>query len=255
MKHIVFIHGMFVTRDCWNDWKNFFEAKGYTCHAPAWPLKDASPAELRKKHPDIEGEGKVRLKDVLEAHERFIGLLTGEVILVGHSMGGLLVQLLLAKGFGDAGVAIDSAPPKGVITTKFSFLKANWPALNPFSPVNKPLLLTKAQFSYAFAAHLSGAELDDAYENIVPQSKHIPRDTLGRIGAIDYKTKKQPLLFIAGEKDKIIPSTLNRSNCTKYASAPSKTDFKEFPGRTHYLINDNGWEEIAAYIHGWIQKA
>jgi pimeloyl-ACP methyl ester carboxylesterase len=254
MKRIVFIHGMFVTSRCWDEWKTFFEAKGYECHAPAWPLKDASQTELRKKHPDVAGEGHVHLADVIDVYEKFIRSLGDAPILVGHSMGGLIVQILLDRGLGCCGVAIDSAPPKGVITTKFSFLKANWPALNPFSPKHTPLLLSKKQFQYAFADHLQDAELDKAYECVVPQSKLIPRDTLGKIAAIDYKTKKQPLLFVAGEKDKIIPSSLNKSNCKKYSSSSSKTEFKEFPGRRHYLINDKGWEEIAAYVAEWLNK-
>jgi pimeloyl-ACP methyl ester carboxylesterase len=252
--HIVFIHGMFVTRDCWKAWDAFFSEKGFTCHTPAWPLKDAAPEALRKKHPDVQGEGKVRLADVIRAHEDLIKTLPAQPILIGHSMGGLIVQLLLAKGTGRCGVAIDSAPPKGVITTKFSFLKANWPVLNPFSSVHTPLLLNKAQFRYLFADHLSGAELDQAYEAVVPQSKHIPRDTLGRIAKIRYREKKQPLLLIAGEQDKIIPSSLNKSNYKKYSGAASRTDFHEFPGRRHNLITDKGWEEIASFAHGWISE-
>ena len=249
---IVFIHGMFVTNQCWTDWKNYFEQRGYECFAPPWPLKDASPEELRKRHPDIEGEGRVQLNDIVSSFEKFITSLGGDTILIGHSMGGLVTQILLNKGIGSCGVVIDSAPPQGVFTTRFSFLKANWPVVNPFSNSRMPSLWTKTQFRYSFAAHLQGAELDAAYRNVVPQSKLVPRDSLTSDARIDYAKKKAPLLFIAGEKDNIIPPSLNKTNCRKYRNSGSRTDFREFPGRSHYLINDKGWEEIAAYISKWL---
>lgn len=249
---IVFIHGMFVTNQCWTEWKSYFSNKGYECFAPPWPLKDASPDQLKSKHPDVDGEGGVRLNDIVASSERFVASLGEHPILIGHSMGGLVTQILLNKGIGSCGVVIDSAPPQGVFTTRFSFLKANWPVVHPFSNSRTPALWTKEQFQYAFAAHLQGAELDAAYRNVVPQSKLVPRDSLTSDAKIDFDKKKAPLLFIAGEHDNIIPASLNRTNYRKYRKSESRTDFREFPGRSHYLINDKGWEEIAAYISKWL---
>jgi pimeloyl-ACP methyl ester carboxylesterase len=254
MKKIVFIHGMFVTNRCWNEWMEYFTRCGFECVAPAWPLKDFSPSELRAKHPDFDGEGKMKLADIVLFFEKHISQMKGNTILIGHSLGGLIVQILLSKGLGSAGVAIDSAPPKGVLTTKLSFLKSNWPVLNPFSPRAMPLLLTKNQFQYAFAYHLNGSLLDHAYEGVVPQSKLVGLGALTNVAKIDFTKKKAPLLFIAGERDNIIPATLNKSNYRKYARNNSRTDFKIFPRRTHYLINDDGWQAIADYILNWLNR-
>ncbi len=251
-KNIVFIHGMYVTKKCWDDWITHFNRHGYSCYAPAWPFKGFSPEQLRAKHPDEKGEGKVTLSDVLSLYEKYIREMAGESILIGHSMGGLIVQLLLSKGLGSAGIAIDSAPPRGVVTTKFSFLKTNWPSLNPLSSSKIPLMLSKRQFQYAFASHLNGSGLDQAYESIVPQSKLVARGSLTSVGDVDYTRKKAPLLLIAGERDNIVPASLNESNFKKYAKNNSRTDFIVFPRRTHYLINDESWQEIADHIIGWL---
>jgi len=253
-KQVVFIHGMFVTNKCWDGWVRHFNRSGYNCDAPAWPLKELPPEKLRAKHPDETGEGKITLNDVLSSYEKHVSGIAREVVLVGHSMGGLIVQLLLSKGFGSAGVAIDSAPPRGVVTTRFSFVKANWPALNPFSSPTIPVMLTKRQFQYAFAHHLNGSALEEAYKGVVPQSKLVVRGPLTSVAMIDYTQKKAPLLLIAGERDRIVPAPLNESNYKKYSKNSSRTDFIVFPHRTHYLINDESWQEIADHVLGWLDK-
>ena len=249
---IVFAHGMFVTNNCWKNWLTYFDAKGYECFAPAWPLKEYNAAELNKKHPDFEGEGHVRLYDVIARYEEFLKELDQPPILIGHSMGALVVQLLLQKGFGSCAVVIDSAPPQGVLSLEFSFLKANWPVLNPFINKYKPSKWSEAQFQFAFADHLSGEALHEAFRDIVPQGKLVPRESLTSVAKINYRMKTQPLLFIAGEKDKIIPASLNKTNWRKYRKAMSKTEFIVFPERRHNLIMDKGWEEIADYVSNWI---
>ena len=253
-KNIVFIHGMYVTKECWDDWVSYFSRHGYSCHALAWPLKDLSPGELRAKHPDEKGEGKITLGDVVASCEKYVRGMTSEAILIGHSMGGLIIQLLLSKGLGSAGVAIDSAPPRGVVSIKLSFLKANWSTLNPFASPAIPVMLTRSQFQYAFASHLDGFALERAYENVVPQSKLVARGPLTSVAEIDYTRKRSPLLMIAGERDNIVPASLNKSNFKKYSQNSSRTDFIVFPRRTHYLINDESWHEIADHIIEWLEK-
>lgn len=112
-KTIVLIHGMFLTPESWAGWKAYFEAAGYTVHAPAWPLHDAAPKAMRDKHPDAK-LGALELKDVLDRYRTFIQALPEKPILIGHSMGGLVTQILLQEKLGVAGVAIDSAPPEGL---------------------------------------------------------------------------------------------------------------------------------------------
>ena len=147
---IALIHGMFMTPLCWEHWVARYEHEGRPAIAMAWPGRDASPADLRAKHPDPE-LGHLTLTDVVEHLAREIARLPEKPLLVGHSMGGLIVQLLLQRNLALAGVAIDSAPPSGVLSVAPSFLKSNWPMIDPFVSMHEPHMITYEQFAYAFA--------------------------------------------------------------------------------------------------------
>ncbi|HEX2697402.1 MAG TPA: alpha/beta fold hydrolase, partial [Anaerolineales bacterium] len=128
---IVLIHGMFMNPLCWENWIPRYQAKGYKVLAPGWPGRDQSVEELRKIHPDPQLP-KLKLNQVVDYLADFIQGLNEKPAIIGHSMGGLVTQLLLQRDLTVAGVAIDPAPPAGVFTTAFSFLRANLPAINPF---------------------------------------------------------------------------------------------------------------------------
>jgi len=252
-KTILLIHGMFMNPTCWENWIPRYQAKGYKVLAPAWPGRDKSVAELRKAHPDSQLP-KLNLNDVVE---HFAGILRGldeKPAIIGHSMGGLAVQILLQRDLAVAGVAIDPAPPMGVFTTAFSFIKANLPAINVFQ-INKPVMMTFPHFQYAFANTLPESEQRSAYDRyMVPESRRVPISSLGTAGRVNFRKPHPPLLITAGEKDHIVPAVLNRTNYNRYKSSSSVTDFHEFPNRDHFLIGSKGWEEVADYCLMWLEK-
>jgi pimeloyl-ACP methyl ester carboxylesterase len=249
---VVLIHGMFMTALCWEKWVERFEKAGRRAEALEWPGREAPIEELRARHPDpvLGGLG---LVDVVTAHADVIRAMDDRPVLIGHSMGGLVVQLLLGQGLGLAGVAVDSAPPRGVVTTKSSFLKANWPMIDPFVPSRRPHMITSEQFAYAFGNTLSEADQRDAYDRyVVPESRRVPRQSLGSAGRVDFVAPHAPLLLIAGGKDHIIPAALNEANLARYRSTASVTELKEFPGRDHLTITEAGWEEVADFALDWL---
>jgi alpha-beta hydrolase superfamily lysophospholipase len=253
-KTIVLIHGMFMNPLCWEKWIPYYQAKGYKVFAPAWPGRDKSVEELRRAHPDPELP-KLKLNNVVDHIANFIQGLNEKPAIIGHSMGGLVVQLLLQRDLAVAGVAIDPAPPAGVFTTAFSFLKANFPAINPFL-LSQPMMMTFEQFQYAFVNTLPLDEQRAAYDRYaIPESRGIPTSsTVGGAGKIDFRKPHPPLLITAGEKDHIVPASLNKSNFNKYRASSSLTEFKEFAGRDHFLIGEKGWEEVADTSLAWIEK-
>lgn len=249
-KTIVLIHGMFMNSLCWEKWIPYYESKGYQVHAPNWPGRDKSVEELNKVHPDPE-LAKLKLNHIVDAMETFIKNLDERPAIIGHSMGGLAVQVLLQRDLAVAGVAIDPAPPAGVFTTEWSFVKANFPAINPFL-LSQPVKMTFEHFQYAFVNTLPLDEQRAAYDRyVVPESRGVPTSSLGSAGKIDFNKPHRPLLITGGDKDHIIPASLNRSNHAKY-KGPSITDFKEFAGRDHFLIGSRGWQEIADYCLEWL---
>ena len=254
-KTIVFIHGMFVTPACWDAWTAYYQAKGYHCLAPAWPGRDQPVETLRKNHPDPQ-LGKLTLAEVVEHYARIIVGLDEKPILIGHSMGGLVVQLLLQRNLAVAGIAIDSAPPLGVITTKWSFIKSNWPLINPFVSKYQPYYMPFEHFQYTFVHTMPLAEQRAAYDAlVVPESRQVAQGTLSAAARIDFERPHAPLLLIAGEEDHIIPASLTRANHRKYhASAPAITEYAEFAGRTHFIIGQENWQGVAEYISFWLNQ-
>ncbi len=251
-KTIVFIHGLFMNPISWEPWIQFYEAKGYKCNAPAYDYHEGNPASLRNTiNPEL---GKLTFGQVIESIATFVNALPEKPILIGHSMGGLAVQKLLGMNLGVAGIAIDPAPPKGIFSLKRSFLKANLPTINPLKG-NSICLPTVEWFHYAFCNTMTLEQTKIEYDKyVVPESRNIPRSSTKKDGKIDFNKPHAPLLIIAGEKDNIIPSSLNKKNYEAYKDKNSVTDFKEFAGRTHYICGQPNWEEVAIFISNWIKS-
>lgn len=247
---VVFVHGMYMTPDSWRDWRTAFEDRGYETLAPAWPGRDGEPAALRA-NPDPALK-ELELAHVVDVYRQAIAELGDrEVWLVGHSMGGLVVQLLLQEDLAVAGVAIDSAPPKGVSSTKWSFVRSNaavlWPGSAPIRPSLK-------QFRYAFAHTLPEAEVAAIYDRyVVPESRRVGRGPTTDTAAIDFAADRPPLLLIAGEEDHIIPASLVEKTAAAYAPSPAVTDLLRFQGRTHWIVGQDGWEEVCSAALDWLE--
>lgn len=253
-KTILFITGAFVSCHCWDDWKAWFQQKGYQTIAPPWPQKDAPATVLRQRQPDA-GIASQRLAPLTAYFAAIARKLPEKPILIGHSMGGLIVQLLLQQDLGEAGIAIHSLQPKGILTFKWSFLKAGWGPLGFFTPANKSFLMSFSQWQYAFTNGMPYDEQKEAYYQLLtPESKLLVRDAITDAAKVDFKRPHAPLLFIAGSTDHFIPASLNRSNYKKYSNPNSVTDFKEFPDRNHFVLGQPGWEGHAAYILNWLEK-
>lgn len=245
---------MFMTAACWDDWLVRFAAAGHTASALEWPGRDAPVAELRRRHPD-PALGDLTLTAIVDDHAARIAAMPEPPVLVGHSMGGLIVQLLLDRGLGAAGVAIDSAPPMGVFSAKWSFLKANWPMITPFASAHAPRLIPLDGFRYAFANTLTADAQEAAYRRyVVPESRLVPRQSLTAAARVDFAKAHAPLLLIAGGSDHIIPASLNRSNARRFKAAGSITDFREFEGRDHLTIVEPGWEKVADFVLAWLEQ-
>jgi pimeloyl-ACP methyl ester carboxylesterase len=253
-KTIVFITGAFVSSECWNDWVKFFESKGYTCIVPSWPQKDAPAAALRTRQPD-ERIASQRLTGLVEYFAGNIRELPEKPILVGHSIGGLIVQLLLQRNIAAAGVAIHPVAPQGVFVFSWAMLKAVWGPLGYFTSVKKSFLMTFKQWQFAFTNGMPVNEQEAAYNRFAtPESKLISRDGLTKVASVNFKNLHVPLLITSGTTDTIVPAKLNRANYEKYKTSFAKVDYMEFEGRNHFVLGQPTWLEDARHILNWIEK-
>lgn len=253
-KTVVFITGAFVHHSCWDEWKAYFESKGYSTIAPPWPHKNASPEALRNSLPNKEIASN-RLAALTDYYDNIVRQLPEKPILIGHSIGGLIVQLLLQRGLGFSGVAIHSVPPQGIMTFKFSFLKAGWGPLGFFTSVKKSFLMSFRQWQYAFTNGMDcEAQKEAYYKFAIPESKLIVRDTITKAAKVNFGNPHAPLLLTSGSTDHTIPASLNYANYLKYKNSNSIIDYKEFKGRNHFVLGQPTWKEDADYILEWIGR-
>jgi pimeloyl-ACP methyl ester carboxylesterase len=259
-KTIVFIHGLYVTPMCWDGWKSEFEAKGYKTFAPAYPYVDADAATMRKRHPDAKLTS-LHLAQVLQHYRDFIQALPEKPILIGHSMGGLISQILLNEGLVAGAIVVDSGPPYGIISKLtsaqhgFRFIQSAWPVISPFASDNDPIFMDEEMFKTSFANGLEESKFSSEYaKHIIPSSRKLPRGALTEESKIDYSKKRGPLLLISGEDDRIIPPSVSRANYNEYEKEAGLTEYKEFAGKSHYIIAEKGWQDVVTFSQNWIEK-
>jgi len=234
----------------WDEWKVYFESKGYKCIAPAWPHKEASPEELRNTRPN-DAIASNRLADLTDHFASIVLEIPEKPILIGHSLGGLIVQLLLQRGLGTAGVALHAFPPKGVTGSTFSLVKKLWEARGLFTSTQETYMIPFRKWKQAFANGMSCEEQKALfYKYAIPESKRVIRDAFKSTAKIDFEKPHAPLLLTSGINDQMIPASLNYNNYLHYTL--SITDYKEFKNSNH-LVFDHPLEE-AEYVFHWLQE-
>lgn len=259
MTDMVLIHGAWLSARSWERFDEYFTQHGYSVETPEWPRKHGDVEELRQSADELAGLG---VAEIVDHYDELIRGRDPQPVLVGHSFGGLFVQLLLDRGLGVAGVAIDPAPPKGtMVFVPPSTLKAAAPAIAHPSKRHGVVTLTFDQFKYAFTNTWPEDEARAAYERYaVPETGRIFfQDGLANLSwkspvAVDFeKSDRAPLLITAGEHDNTVAPKTARANFEKYAKSETVTDFVEFPGRSHLLLAGKGWEEVASTVRDWLE--
>ena len=253
---VVLIHGLWMTARSWEHWVQRYRDAGYTVIAKSWPGMDIDIEELRRKPELVAG---LTVDAIVDQYETLIRGLDKPPIIMGHSFGGLFTQILLDRNLGASGVAIASAPVKGILLLPFSTLKSSAPALsNPFN-YNRAAPLTPEQFHYAFGNNLSEAESRKAYDRYaVPGVDHLLfQAALANFNphaatAVDFgNDTRAALLLISGGKDHISPTALNKMNLDLYRKSMAMTEMKDYPNRSHFTLGEAGWEEVADYALQW----
>jgi pimeloyl-ACP methyl ester carboxylesterase len=253
---IVLINGLWLTALSWEHWVERYTARGYRVIARSWPGMEGDVEELRRDPSAIAGLG---LTEIVDHYDRIVRELDQPPIIMGHSFGGLITQILIDRGLGAAGVAIDPAPIKGIWVLPFSELKSAFPALkNPFEQ-HRAVALTLSQFNYGFTNYLSEEETRPIYERYaVPGPNHVlfqasfANFNPHAATTVDVRNdERAPLLLIAGGNDHTVPAAVTQANYKLFQYSTAITDFKEYPDRTHWTIGQPGWEDVADFTLDW----
>src|SRR6202035_2803764 len=228
---IVLINGLWMTALSWEHWVKHYSEKGYSVIAANWPGMEGEIETLRR---DPSRFANLGLTEVVDHYEQIIRNIETPPVIIGHGFGGLVTQILLDRGWGAAGVAIASPPPKGVFRSVFRNLKL---ALKGRS-------LTPQQFHYDFANTLGNAASVAAFERyVVPAPTRILRQVALSNFSPDAPStvrfrndSRAPLLLVAGGKDCVVSPSVVKSNFDSYRESKAETDYKEFPEQTHFTL-------------------
>ncbi len=247
---VVFIHGLWLLPSSWDRWQELFRAAGYATLAPGWPDDPETVAEA-KAHPDVFA-GK-SIKDVADHLDAVVRQLNRKPVVIGHSFGGLMTQILAGRGLSAASVAIDPAPFRGVLPLPISALRAASPVLT--NPLNRgrAVRLTYDQFRYAFANAVTESEAHDLYDTyaVPAPGKPLFQAALANINPwtearVDTtNSARGPLLILDGELDHTVPWSIANASFNRQKGNPGVTEIQKIPGRGHALTIDSGWREVA----------
>jgi pimeloyl-ACP methyl ester carboxylesterase len=246
----VFIHGLWLLPSSWDRWAGVFAEAGYAPLTPGWP-DDPATVDEAKAHPDVFARKTVG--QVADHYEAIVKQLTKKPIVVGHSFGGLLTQIIAGRGLAAASVAVDPAPFRGVLPLPISALRSAKPVLGNPANRHRAIPLSFDQFQYAFANAVSEDEATELYETYAVPASGAPIFQAASANfnpwteaKVDTKNPDRgPLLIISGEKDHTVPWAIANASYKKQAKNEGVTEITEMPNRGHSLTIDSGWREVA----------
>ena len=253
---LVLIHGLWMTPRSWEHFAERYRAAGHEVHAPSWPGLEGDVEAIRADPSPLEH---VTIAKIVDHYEQIIRALESPPIIIGHSFGGLFMQLLVDLGLGVAGVGISAAQPRGVPKLPLSTIKSGSRILR--NPLNRKRAVkyTLDDFHYTMTNTLSLDESKPYYERYaIPGAGHIlfegaaaqlnPRTA----AKVDFaRTDRAPMLFIGNGQDHVVPVSVTKAIAAKYRKkSTARVDDIEYPDRPHFP-GVPGWEEVADAALAW----
>jgi non-heme chloroperoxidase len=247
---VVFVHGLWLLPSSWDRWASLYEENGFVAVKPGWPDDPETVAEARE-HPEVfAGKG---IGEIADHHEGIIRRLDRKPVVIGHSFGGLLTEILAGRGLAAASVAISPAPARGVLPLPLSALRSASVALKNPANYNRAVPLTYEQFRYSFA---NAVGEDEAKELYLAYSVAGPGEPLFQAASaninpwteakVDWKNPQRgPMLIVAGDRDQTVPFAIANAAYKNESKNEGVTEIVTMEGRGHALTIDSGWREVA----------
>jgi non-heme chloroperoxidase len=257
---VVFVHGLWLLPSSWADWADFFQQAGYAPLTPDWP-DDPATVEEARANPDVLA--KKTLKQVADHTAEVIDALKTKPVVMGHSTGGLVAQMLAGRGLSAVTVAIDPGVFRGVLPLPGSVLKGVGPFLLDPRTRGRAITLTFDQFKYGWANALDDKEAKELYDRFHVAASGIALVQMGNANLnpwteakVDTKNPgRGPLLIIDGEKDHTVPWAIANAAYKRQRHNPGVTEIVKIPNRGHALTIDHGWREVAQTALDFVQRS
>lgn len=248
---LLMIHGMWGGPFYWANFRSVLEPLGWHCVATTLPYHGMDP-----RAPPDPRLGRTSVLDYAAALEKEIDALGESPILVGHSMGGLLAQMLCARGRARAAVLLAPAWPAGIFGLSPSVLKSFLPVMRRWGFWRKPMRQPFAAAAYSMLHLLPAAQQRAIYAQFVYESGRAAAE-IGlwpldrhRASRVDPAKVTCPLLVIAGSQDRVTPAHVVRRVARRYGE---RAHFHPFENHAHWLVGEPGWEQVADYVAQWLE--
>jgi pimeloyl-ACP methyl ester carboxylesterase len=256
---VVFIHGLWLLPSSWANWAEFFQDSGYAPLTPDWP-DDPETVEGARAEPEVLA--KKTLKQVADHTTEVIRALNRKPVVMGHSTGGLLAEMLAGRGLSAVTVAIDPGVFRGVLPLPASTLKSAGPFLIDPRTRSRAITLTFDQFRYAWANALDEKEARELYDTYHVAASGISLAQMGNANLNPWTESKVdtrnpdrgPLLIIDGEKDHTVPWAIANAAYKRQLRNPGVTEIVKMPNRGHSLTIDHGWREVAQTALDFVKR-
>lgn len=238
---LLFVHGAFAAAWCWAEhFLPFFAARGYRAHALS--LRGHGMSEGRA-HLDWHSIG-----DYVDDVAEIIGTLDAAPVLIGHSMGGLVVQKYLERAAVPAAVLMTSVPPQGLLSASLT-LAMHTPDL--FRDINAVFVGGRASAEslrqVLFAQPIGIDALQRYHRMMQAESQRAIWDMALFNLPHRWLMQLPPLLVLGAELDALIPARFADATANYYG-----TQAEIFPGMGHGMMLESGWEKVAQRIVAWI---
>ena len=235
---VLFVHGIFVDAREWSEWLPFFAARGLPAYAVNLRGRAGSRPDTRL--------GEVSVADyAADASE--VARVLGNPAVVGHSMGGLIAQLLAARNMVRSAVLITPAPPRGILlfTPRLAYKQLKYLHRVLTNRVIDP----NREDLRELAMNCAPAGLQQrAMSELVPDSGRAGREISLTGVPVDRKSVRCPMLVIGAEEDHFVPARVVAQIAKRY-DAPLRL----LAGHGHVVTMEPGWESLAGDVAGWIQ--
>jgi pimeloyl-ACP methyl ester carboxylesterase len=259
LQPVVFVHGLWLLPSSWDRWATVFEEAGYTALAPSWP---DDPATVDEANANPEVFANKTVGQVADHFDAVIRRLTKKPAIIGHSFGGLLVQILAGRGLSAATVAIDPAPFRGVLPLPLTALKSAWPVLGNPANRRRAVPLTYEQFRFGFANAVSEDEALELYKTFAVPASGAPLFQAATANLnpwteakVDVENPERgPLLITSGELDNTAPWAIANASFKRQQRNSGVTEIVEIPNRGHALTVDSGWREVANISLAFVRR-
>lgn len=238
---LFFIHGMWSYSAVWDRMRSLLEAEGFATHAGKLPGHEGEPGDLTR----------VGLVDYVAALETQVARLPETPVIIGHSMGALLAQLLAVKVKPRALILLSTAPSSGILALAPSAMRTTWPIMRNWGYWRQATHLPREAALYGIYNNVQVVEAEDEVSKLVPDSGRalfqiaMPFLDSSKGSFVDYGRLNMPSLVVCGIDDRVTPISVSRATARKLSGPVT---YHELDGFGHWIVGEQGSPRVAREI-------